>query len=76
MQWIGERSLTPEDEYPLFSVTHHTITPITVIVDGIMEVDTGAADPLLSQHKRVFSRAHITKVYHSLKNLYRRTNEG
>ena len=25
MQWIGERSPTPEDEYPLFCVAYHTI---------------------------------------------------
>ena len=42
-QWIDERSPTPEDEYPLFCVAHHTIKPITVemTVDGkdvIMEV--------------------------------------
>ena len=48
MQWIDERSPTPDDEYPLFCVAHRSIKPITVeiTINGekvIIEVDTGAA---------------------------------
>ena len=66
MQWIDERSPTPEEEYPLFCVVHRSIKPITVemTINGekvIMEVDTGAAVSLMSQvtQERVFPQAML-----------------
>ena len=32
MQWIGDRSPTPEEEYSLFCVAHKTLKPITVMM--------------------------------------------
>ena len=66
MQWVGERSPIPEEEYPLFFVAHNTIKPITaeISVEGknvIMEVDTGAAVLLMSQatQEHVFPQAML-----------------
>ena len=62
MQWVGERSPTPEEEYPLFCVAHNTIKPITVEISVvIMEVDTGAAVSLMSQatQEHVFPQATL-----------------
>ena len=66
MQWLGERSRTPEEEYFLFCVAHNTIKPITleISVEGksvIIEVDTGAAVSLMSQdiQEHVFPEATL-----------------
>ena len=68
MQWIGERSLTPEYEYPLFSVAHYTIKPILIvsIEKRSIEVDTGTAVSLMSHvtQESVFPQATLQKSMH------------